>query len=89
MAISRDKVTVDFSTDETNRCSLDDTKTIFFFVYRILYKLPIDISYIHTKFGVKRPKQTQVIERKVNFFFSNNDLDHWYLGSNKHQDWCQ
>ena len=37
-----------------------------------------------TKFGVNRPKQTTVIERKLNFFFSNSDLDldHRHLGSN-------
>jgi len=37
-----------------------------------------------TKFDVNRPKQTKVIERKLNFFFSNNDLDldHRHLGSN-------
>jgi len=37
-----------------------------------------------TKFGVNRPKQTTVIEQKLNFFFSNNDLDfdHRHLGSN-------
>ena len=37
-----------------------------------------------TKFGVNRPKQTKVIERKLNYFFSNSDLDldHRHLGSN-------
>jgi len=37
-----------------------------------------------TKFGVNRPKQTKVIERKLNFFFNNSDLDldHRHLGSN-------
>jgi len=37
-----------------------------------------------TKFGVDRPKQTKVIEQKLNFFFSNIDidLDHRHLGSN-------
>ena len=35
-----------------------------------------------TKFGVNRPKQTKVIEWKLNFFFSNSDLDHIHLGSN-------
>ena len=37
-----------------------------------------------TKFGVNRPKQTKVIERKLNFYFSNSDLDldHRHLGSN-------
>jgi len=35
------------------------------------------------KWIVNRPKQTKVIERKLNFFFSNNDLDldHRHLGS--------
>jgi len=27
-------------------------------------KLPLDISYPYSKFGVNRPKQTKVIERK-------------------------
>jgi hypothetical protein len=46
-------------------------------------KLPLDISYPFTKFDVKRQKQTQVIELKLNFYFSNIDLqlDHRYLGS--------
>jgi len=37
-----------------------------------------------SKFGVNRPKQTKVIERKLNFYFSNSDLDlhHIHLGSN-------
>jgi len=37
-----------------------------------------------TKFGVNRPKQTKVIEQKLNFHFSNSDLDldHKHLGSN-------
>jgi len=38
-----------------------------------------------TKFGVNRPKQTKVIERKLNFYFfinSDLDLDHIHLGSN-------
>jgi len=37
-----------------------------------------------TKFDVNRPKQTKVIERKLNFYFSNTelDLDHIHLGSN-------
>ena len=37
-----------------------------------------------SKFGVNRPNQTKVIERKVNFYFSNSDLDldHIHLGSN-------
>ena len=35
-----------------------------------------------SKFGVNRPKQTKVIERKLNSFFSNSDLDldHIHLG---------
>ena len=47
-------------------------------------KLPLDLSYPHSKFGVNRPKQTKVIERKVNFHVSNSDLDldHRHLGSN-------
>ena len=32
-------------------------------------KLLLDVSYPHTKFGVNRPKQTKVIERKLNFYF--------------------
>ena len=37
-----------------------------------------------TKFGVNRPKQTKVIERKLNFYFINSDLDldHIHLDSN-------
>ena len=37
-----------------------------------------------SKFGVNRPMQTKVIERKLNFYFSNSDLDldHIHLGSN-------
>jgi len=37
-----------------------------------------------TKFGVNRPKQTKVIEQKLNSIFSNSDLDldHRHLGSN-------
>jgi len=37
-----------------------------------------------TKFGVNKPKQTKVTERKLNFYFSNSDLDldHIHLGSN-------
>jgi len=37
-----------------------------------------------TKLSVNRPKQTKVIERKLNFIFSNSDLDldHRHLGSN-------
>jgi len=47
-------------------------------------KLRLDVSYPYTKFGVNRPKQTKVIERKLNFYFSNSDLDldHRHLGSN-------
>jgi len=30
-------------------------------------KLPLDISYLYSKFGVNRPKQTKVIERKPQF----------------------
>jgi len=44
------------------------------------------LHWLHTctKFGVNRPKQTKVIERKLNFFFSNSDLDldHRHLCSN-------
>jgi len=29
----------------------------------------IDVSNQYTKFGVNRPKQTKVIERKLNFYF--------------------
>ena len=32
-------------------------------------KLRLDVSYPYTKFGGNRPKQTNVIERKQNFFF--------------------
>jgi len=32
-------------------------------------KLRLDVSYPYTKFGVNRPKQTKVIERKLNFYF--------------------
>jgi len=37
-----------------------------------------------TKYLCDRNKQTKVIERKLNFFFSNNDLDldNRHLGSN-------
>ena len=37
-----------------------------------------------TKFGVNKPKQTKVNERKRNFFFSYSDVDfdHKHLGSN-------
>jgi len=47
-------------------------------------KLRIDVSLPYTKFGVNRPKQTKVIEQKLNFYFSNSDLDldHRHLGSN-------
>jgi hypothetical protein len=37
-------------------------------------KLPLDISYPHTKVGVNRSKQTQVIEQNWITFFSNSDL---------------
>ena len=30
-------------------------------------KLPLDISYLYSKFGVNGPKQTKVIERKPQF----------------------
>jgi len=32
-------------------------------------KLRLDVSYPYSKFGVNRPKQTKVIERKLNFYF--------------------
>jgi len=32
-------------------------------------KLRIDVSYLYTKFGVNRPNQTKVIERKLNFYY--------------------
>ena len=32
-------------------------------------KLRLDVSYPYSKFGVNRPKQTKVIERKQNFYF--------------------
>jgi len=32
-------------------------------------KLGLDVSYPNSKFGVNRPKQTKVIERKLNFYF--------------------
>jgi len=32
-------------------------------------KLRLDVSYPYTKFGVNSPKQTKVIERKLNFYF--------------------
>jgi len=32
-------------------------------------KLRLDVSYLYTKFGVNRPKQTKVIEQKLNFYF--------------------
>jgi len=28
------------------------------------------VSYLYSKFGVNKPKQTKVIERKLNFYFS-------------------
>jgi len=31
-------------------------------------KLRLDVSYLYSKFGVNRPKQTKVIERKLNFY---------------------
>jgi len=31
-------------------------------------KLCLDVSYPYSKFGVNRPKQTKVIERKLNFY---------------------
>jgi len=37
--------------------------------------LRLDVSYPNTKFGVNRPNQTKVIERKLNFYLSNSDLD--------------
>jgi hypothetical protein len=50
----------------------------------IISCLLIYISHPNTKFGVKRPKQTQVIERKLNFYISISDLyiDLRHLGSN-------
>jgi len=32
-------------------------------------KLRLNVSYPYSKFGVNRPKQTKVIERKLNFYF--------------------
>jgi len=32
-------------------------------------KLRLDVSYPYTKFDVNRPKQTKVIEQKLNFYF--------------------
>jgi len=32
-------------------------------------KLRLDVSYPYSKFGVNWPKQTKVIERKLNFYF--------------------
>jgi len=29
----------------------------------------LDVSYPYSKFGVNMPKQTKVIERKLNFYF--------------------
>jgi len=29
----------------------------------------VDVSYIYSKFGVNRQKQTKVIEQKLNFYF--------------------
>jgi len=47
-------------------------------------KLRLDVSYQYTKFGVNRPKQTKIIKQKLNFYFSNSDLDldHIHLGRN-------
>ena len=33
------------------------------------HKLRLEVSYPYSKFGVNRPKQTKVIERKLNFYF--------------------
>ena len=33
------------------------------------HKLLFDVRYPYSKFGVNRPKQTKVIERKLNFYF--------------------
>jgi len=33
------------------------------------HKLPLDVSYPYSKFGVNRPKQTKIIEQKLNFYF--------------------
>ena len=43
------------------------------------------MAYPYTKFGVNMPKQTEVIERKLNFLFLvtvDVYLDHRHLGSN-------
>jgi len=32
-------------------------------------KLRLDVRYPYTKFGVNKPKQTKVIEQKLNFYF--------------------
>jgi len=32
-------------------------------------KMRLDVSYPYSKFGVNRPKQTKVIERKLNIYF--------------------
>jgi len=48
-------------------------------------KLRLDVSYPYSKFGVNKPKQTKVIEQKLNFFFLvtvDFYLDHIHLGSN-------
>jgi len=48
-------------------------------------KLCLDVSYPYTKFGVNGPKQTKVIERKLNFYFEWQwpwPPDHRHLGSN-------
>ena len=62
-------------------------------------KLCLDGSFPYSKFGVNRPKQTKVIERKLNFYFSNSDIDlnPRHLGSQAafgyklpiQQVWCQ
>ena len=45
-------------------------------------KMRLGVSYPYSKIGVNMPKQTKVIEPKLNFYFSNSDLDHRHLGSN-------
>jgi len=32
-------------------------------------KLRLDVSYPYSKFGVNRPMETKMIERKLNFYF--------------------
>jgi len=48
-------------------------------------KRRLDVSYPYSKFGVNRSNQTKVIERKLNFYFSNSDLYlvRRHLGSNR------